>query len=210
MQRKVSFYANPDKTHCYQAGIKMILKHFYLEREYDWDELDKITAKVEGLWTWPMAGMVWLQDNGFELKNVEDFDYERFINEGEDYLIELFGEAVVRKQVAHSDIQQERQFARQLLDNVDTDVRIPEQQEIKDLLDEGYLIACNVNSRVLNGQNGYSGHFVLLIGYDADGFILHNSGPPPREGQRVSFELFEKAWAYPNDSVKNYFAVRRR
>lgn len=204
----VPFYANPDSTHCYQTGLKMILKHFYPEREYSWGELDKITAKVEGLWTWPMAGMVWLQGNGFELKNVEDFDYERFIDMGEKYLVELFGEATADVMLSHSDIQQEYQYARQLLDAVDTDVRVPERQEMKDRLDEGYLVACNVNSQVFNGGDGYVGHFVLLIGYDSDGFVLHNPGPPSVEGQHVGFELFEKAWAYPNGSAKNYFAVR--
>jgi hypothetical protein len=54
----------------------MMLKYFLPEREFTFRELDVISAKVEGLWTWPTATALWLVDNGFEVRNVETFDYK--------------------------------------------------------------------------------------------------------------------------------------
>ena len=54
MNKIVPFYTNTsDDTHCYQAGLKMILKYFIPDKDFSWEELDKFTAKVEDLWTWP-------------------------------------------------------------------------------------------------------------------------------------------------------------
>lgn len=210
MKQAVPFYANIDSTHCYQACLRMIMKYFYPQREYSWQELRQASAKAEGLWTWPMAGMVWLQQSGLELLNVEDFDYERFITEGEEYLIERSGETVARKQIEHSDIEQEYHYARELLKNITTEARVPSQAELKQKLDGGDLVVCNVNSHTLAGREGYVGHFVLLIDYDDKGFTLHNPGPPGIEAQHVTSDVFEKAWAYPNENAKNYFAVNNK
>lgn len=58
---EIPFFSNtPDNTHCYQAAIKMLAKYFWPQENYTWDELDKITVKVKGFWTWPMAGILWL------------------------------------------------------------------------------------------------------------------------------------------------------
>ena len=88
----IPFYSNTeDDTHCFQAVIKMVLKFFWPDKEFTWAELDKITAKVEGLWTWQMAGLLWLDANGFEVKDIEAFDYDQFIKKGGDYHGNVFG-----------------------------------------------------------------------------------------------------------------------
>ena len=72
---KVPFYSNtPDEMHCYQASLRMILNYFLPEKDYSWEELEKITAKVEGLWTWQYAGTLWMQKQGFEIKNIDPMD----------------------------------------------------------------------------------------------------------------------------------------
>lgn len=136
------------------------------------------------------------------------FNYGRFAKEGGAYLTELFGKSVGEAQIAHSDILQEMAFAEQLsLLNIN-EMRIPDVDELKQCIDQGYLIICNVNSRVLRDEQGYSGHFVLLYSYDADGFILHNPGLPAEPAKHVLFHSFERAWAFPNNRVKNYIAIR--
>ena len=55
------FYSNTkDNTHCFQAVIKMIAETYWPDESYSWDELDVLTQKKVGMWTWPMAGYVWL------------------------------------------------------------------------------------------------------------------------------------------------------
>jgi hypothetical protein len=187
----------------------MVLKHYWPNKEYSWEELERITAKVEGLWTWPTAGMLWLQDNGFEVHDVEAFDYTTFVEKGENYLIELFGKAVAREQISHSDINQEIEYAKQIVKKGLCESRIPNLTELKKQLDEKYLLICNVNSRALNHKDGYAGHFVLLTGYTDFGFIMHDPGPPGVKNREVKFADFEYAWAYPNENAQNYIAIKR-
>jgi hypothetical protein len=55
------FYSNTaDGTHCFQAGLKMILKHFIPEKDLTFEGLDKISMKIDGLWTWPIAALIWM------------------------------------------------------------------------------------------------------------------------------------------------------
>ena len=92
---KIPFYSNTkDATHCYQACFKMLLKFFWPEENYTWEKLDRITAKVKGLWTWPMAGILWLKERGVDCIIYDPFDYDKFYLYGGDYLIEYFGNDV--------------------------------------------------------------------------------------------------------------------
>lgn len=78
----VPFFENtPDETHRVQACYKMLLKYFVPSKEYSWEELEKLTGKDPGMYTWPMTGLIWLTKNGYEAKYVEYFEvsYEQFI-----------------------------------------------------------------------------------------------------------------------------------
>jgi len=207
--KEIPFYSNtPDGTHCFQASLKMILKYFFPSEEYSIEKLDKITAKVEGLWTWPMAGLIWLQEKGLEIKNIEVFDYDKFIKERGRYLIEEYGEEVGSAQIKYSNINQEIRLSQKLLEKVDIEKRIPEIKDIEELLANNYAIMVNVNSLALENEEGYEGHFVIIKGINDEGFVLNDPGLPGAENRKVDFETFEKAWAYPNEKSKNIMAFR--
>jgi hypothetical protein len=209
IDRDVPFYSNtPDDTHCFQASFRMVLKYFWPETEYSWEELEKITAKVEGLWTWPLAGLLWLKSQGFDVKNIEPFDYLRFINEGGKYLLDFFGEEVGDAQIQHSDVEQERRLAKGVVKNVTVVKAVPGINDIKNLLLDGYVVICNINAPAVNEQPGYSGHFVVVKGFDDEQLILHDPGLPPLENRQVKNKIFESAWAYPDQNSKNIIAVR--
>lgn len=210
LDRLVGFYPNTsDDTHCFQAVLKMILKYFYPEEDYSWQELDRKTAKVESLWTWPMAGILWLKEKGLYIRLIDPFDYKKFVEIGGQYLIDEYGDEVGNEQIQHSDIEQERELTKQYIEKVGIEKRIPELIEIKDYLEAGYLVGCNVNSKKLNRQEGYVGHFVIVKGFDDNRLIIHDPGLPPLENRKVGFATFEKAWAYPNEKAKNIMAFKR-
>lgn len=206
------FYANTgDGNHCYQAVLRMILKHFQPEREFTWEELDEITGKVEGYWTWATAGLLWLPEQGYEIVNVETFDAERFSKEGGDYLIAKYGKAVAKEQIAHTpDMAREQELAKGFLAKVNVERRIPDLSEIEDYLRKGYLIFCNVNSKALNKKPGFTGHFVLIVGFDDKHLKMHDPGAPGHKGRIVTKNHFMKAWAYPDEDAKNFVAIRYR
>src|SRR5262249_17130287 len=153
------FFANTDDTHCFQAVLRMILKHFLPAREFAWEELDKVTGKITNGWTWPYLGLMWMRDQGFDVINVDTFDNSRFSREGLKYLIEEYGEEFATSQAEHCDIAYEQKNAELFIETCKVERRSPDQRDLKSFLDRGYLVACNVNSVALNGQSGYAGHF---------------------------------------------------
>ena len=206
---QVPFYSNTtDDTHCYQAALRMVLKYFLKDRDFTLIELETMTAKVSGLWTWPTAGMLWMKENGFDVIDMEVFDYRMFAQEGEQYLIDFFGEKVGVAQIKHSYIPQEIELAKELLGKQIFKLVLPTYKTILKYLDKGYLVICNVNSHKLNNEKGYAGHYVVMKGYNEFGFTLHDPGLPAQENRFVNFEDFEKAWAYPNKKARNIIAFK--
>lgn len=207
--RNIPFFSNTkDDTHCFQASLKMALAYFWPKRRFSWQELDRISKKVKGLWTWPLAALIWCAKNEMEVRSIETFDYPDFIKKGGKYLIETFGEEMGKAQIGHSDIDQERRVSKDFIKYVRTEKRTPSLQDIKNLIREGFLIVCNVNARVLSREPGYAGHFVVIVGLRGDHIILHDPGLPPLKNRRVTRYRFEKAWAYPDARAKNIMAFK--
>lgn len=155
-----------------------------------------------------MAGLLWLKAQGLEVKNVEPFDYNRFVKEGGQYLIDVYGEEVGNAQIKHTDIEQERLVAKSFVNEIETVRDIPSVEDLRNLLLGGYLIICNINSNALNDQLGYVGHFVVIKGFDNDHLFLHDPGFPAFENRKVKIDLFEMSWAYPDENAKNVMAFR--
>lgn len=209
MKFKVPFYSNtPDDTHCFQATLLMVLKYFMPNEEYSWEELDQATAKKEGLWTWPLAGMLELQRMGFDVVHIEMFDYMLFAKQGDDYLHEFYGKEIAQAQIKHSDIQQEQRFAKEFIRKINFEKRIPDIGDIEKLMKRGFLIICNVNTCKLNQRDGYAGHFVVVTDYSDNELTLHDPGLPSIEDRIVSRDIFEQAWQYPDETAKNVTAFK--
>ena len=205
--KQVPFYSNTsDNTHCLQAALRIVLKYYCPDKEYTWEELEKFTAKKEGLWTWGMQGLINMQKLGFDVIVREDFDSQQFIEKGEEYLKEKFGKEVAREQIKHSDIDQEREIAKEYVKLFGTKGIPASLDELKSLLDSDYLIIANVNSKALNNKEGYVGHFVVIYNYDDTYLYLHDPGLPPQEARKVSFVQFLKAWEYPDEDAKGIMA----
>ena len=186
----------------------MVMKYFWPEKDYSWEELDKITAKVESLWTWPTAGLLWLKTQGMEVKNIEVFDYETFVREGGKYLIDECGEEVGKAQIERSDIEQERRLAKEFIGKIEVLEKIPSIRDIKMLLEEGFVVICNINAYALDNDRGYAAHFVVVKGFDDENLFLHDPGLPPLENRKVDFDTFERGWSYPDEKSKNVMAFR--
>lgn len=89
----IPFYANTkDDTHCYQAAFRSVLKYFYSSKQFTWKQLDLLTGKKKGLWTWPMVGLMNLKEMGLEVISINIFDYQQFADHGGSYLLKLYGE----------------------------------------------------------------------------------------------------------------------
>jgi len=205
----IPFFSNtPDGTHCFQAALKIILAYFWPSREFSYEELDKISAKVPGKWTWPTAAMTWLMEQGYDIRLIEDFDYDAFAKRGEAYIMERCGAEVGKAQIENSVISREREYAGKFAAVAPLENRIPTFEDIKELLEAGYLVICNINAAALYGFEGYSGHFVVVFECNQKTVTIHDPGLPSQPSLKVKHAIFEKGWAYPTEREKNLLAIR--
>lgn len=187
----------------------MILKYFFPERNFSWEELDKITGKRESeLWTWPTLSFIKMQELGFEVKNIGIFDYDEFVKRGINYLKDTYDDNVAEKQRQNSDINYEIENAKKLKNLIKKEKRIAGIKDISKLITKGYLVECSINSMALAGREGYRSHSVLVVDTEEDHITLHDPGPPPMPFRRVTIDDFNGAWAYPCENSKNVTAFR--
>lgn len=206
----VRFYPNSnDNTHCDQAVLKMIIKYFDPNKKISIKDLDLITLKKPGMYTWPHAGVIWLIDNGYEVKTMEPFDNKAFARYGLEYLEREFDQEVVDSIKELSDIEQGVMLANRVVKMGIDNKGVPSLNDLIRLLNEDFLVICAVNGKSLNGLEGYSNHSVLLVGSNDREFIFHDPGLPPYKYRRLSFNDFEKHWAYGGENNKTYIAVRK-
>jgi hypothetical protein len=204
----VPFFANPDTTHCYQAALKMVLGRFRPTLDHSWAELDRITGKTDGFGTWPFAGLIWLARQGLDLTSIEIMDNRRFAAEGRAYIAELTSREFAESIDRGLDLSQVQADAAAFVETGLCEVRVPTLDDVRRGVAAGGLVVCNVNSRALNGREGYMGHFVVAKGFDDSTLIVHDPGPPGQANRRVPFELFERAWADPAPTVKWLVTIR--
>ncbi len=139
------------------------------------------------------------------------FDYSKFVVNSFDYLVQEYGMDIACEQRDNSDLEYEVPIAKNFLANYKYTLQIPVIEDIKDLLVKGYLVGCNVNSCSLNGKEGYSGHFVIVIGFDQNSWIIQDPGGLQGgfANRCVSYDLFQTCWAYPNDRACNLLAIKK-
>jgi len=207
--KQIPFYSNTsDNTHCLQACYRMILKYFLPDRDYSWEELDRLTGKKEGKWTWPMKGLMNMKALGFEVKHITYFDYEVFSKIGIEYLKKEWGEDIAKVQDYHSDMQSEMSISKIYQSSGIHMFRQATVQDIKNLLDEKYLLICDVNQKVFLHTAGYNNHFVVVYGMNKEEIQFHDPGLPSFESQKLSVTEFQKAWEYPTHRDATLQALR--
>lgn len=187
----------------------MALGAFVPDREFTYEELDLISLKKPGKWTWPTAAMLWMIERGLEIKLIEEFDYADFAARGGEYLIERYGEEVGRSQMEHSDVEFERDISRRFARQAPIEKRPAELDDIRSEIEAGAVVIVNLNAARLSGAEGYSGHFVVVLDVADERVTLHDPGMPPKPDFTVDIERFQEAWAYPTLRDRNLMSIRR-
>ncbi len=209
MKLDIPFFPNTaDRTHCWQACFRMALKYFWPDKDYNYIDLDKISQKQEGMWTSPTASFLWLINQGFQVELFEDFDYQRLVDEGEEYIYEKLGREVGDAQIAHGDFNEERKIAAEFIKVGTYHQEVPDLSLLRGHLDKGYVVISNINSAALYGHEGYAGHFIVVVGHEGEDLFIHDPGLPPRPGHKISIKDFESAWAYPTANERNFVAIK--
>lgn len=199
MKLNVPFYAAfptpgyPEGVHCVETSLKMILKYFEPNTDYSIDELEKITDKQPEKGSWSFKWSIWFANHGYTVKHYSTFDFRAFMADGIGYIRRAYGDEVANWQAGNSDVELARSQTKEYLDKVEIVAKKPTIDDIRREHRANSLIKPMVNSRVLNGKEGYEGHSVVILDIDDNDISFHDPGLPAFENRKVSHQLFQEA-----------------
>lgn len=197
MKLNLKFYPNTkDNTHCVQALMKSILKKIYPKRNFTLDELEKISGKRKGKYTSMPGTVVGLKRLGLKVHIFGSFDYNQFVKYGSSYWRDNFSKEVSETQIETSDINSEVEDAKEMLKFGIFKKKKIRISDLGNFLEDGWFVMAHVNINLLNGKAGYSGHAVLITGFDKDYIWFHDPGLPPVQNRKETKKFFMQAFDY--------------
>lgn len=184
---EIPFFGNHNNASCGQCVYRMMLSYFYPDKNWSIHEMDALCGAVDGKYTWPYLPLTKLSEMGLSIKVFSKFDTKKFLDDPETYLIEQYGEDGAKNSIQNSDMDAVIQQAQAYLNMPKNDKfsRLNQSHTtaiIRELLDNDYLINMWVNSKKLNNEDGTTGHFILVHGYEGSNFIAHDPGGNDKNG----------------------------
>ena len=207
----ISFYPNTkDGFHCVQACLKSVLKFYFPRKDFSFKYLGKVTAHRRNKLTWDFAMLLFLLKKGFDIIYVTKFNYKKFAKQGEKYLQSLWRDDVYQYQKKYSDLKEERKFATSLAKSkrIKYYQRAAKLSDFRNLFKGEYLIMASINPFVLDGEDEYGSHLVLITNITKNFIYFHDPGNPPIPNRKASIKKFWKAASYPNNNSVDLIAVR--
>ena len=206
---KVPFFANTkDDTHCVQACFKMVLKFYFPDKDFSFEELDAMSYKVPGKGTWWFPALKQLEAMGVKCKIIELFDYQRYFKEGADYLVEFYGPQIATSILKTTNLEEVKHLIPALFPGVAYENRTAGISDIDELLSDGWLVAPEISSSVINNHVGTTAHMVIVFANDGSNYTFHDPGLPPRAGRVESKKLFQIAMQYAGENNTALLAFR--
>lgn len=193
MKIDIPFYKQPDPKGCVVATLRMALEYF--GQKYTWEELNELVERKEGKWGSFSAAVVKLKKEGWDVKIIETFDFERYYKEGVKYFYKKYGKSITEETfLPNYDFEASKKHAKELLSLGIAERRKLSFKEIEQYLNEGYLVAVVVNSRMLTGNEGFMAHAVLITGIDDENVWFHDSSfSSPQSNKKMNKKMFIKA-----------------
>lgn len=180
-----------------QVAMKVVCKHF-LDRDLSLCELDRLTGRDPGLWTWTTQVVTVLHDLGLKVRYHSLTELEPFL-EGEAFLQRQFGEETAGIMLKNSNWPVAEQSFRRTMEydlHTTSDLAF---DEIEAEMGRGTVPLMLFDDNVLKqNPGGYRGHFCPITGCSETQVFYHECGPGSPEADRaVDRGLFVRAWQAP-------------
>jgi len=176
MIKNIPFYKHPGEGRCFQACLRSVLEVLQPERDYDYDELDKISGRPRGDYgTWPVKPAIELSKMGFYVKYYSGIDGEKFIKDGKDYLKEILPADVIRR-IHEGSFNEARALAPEMLK-----MDLFEQKKIdfnflQTELNKGRYPIIMITTALITGKfDNFGEHYVVMLGLDGEYINIHDS-----------------------------------
>jgi len=206
------FHANPDQHHCLQSTLRMALEASEPGSTYSLRVLDLLTQRRPNEGTWTHAAYLALGALPVQARALDAFDYAAFADNPVKAVFDHFPTQVASSMAMGFDLVAAATLARELVERqpIPVESRSPDLSDLDTLLDQGWLVICNVDAGVLDDGPSPSGHSVLVWDRDGDTYIAHDpgqngTGHPDRPIER---EHLLRAWSYMGGRSRELLAVR--
>ena len=144
--------------------MKTVLKHF-LHKDVSLEELDTLTGRKTGFWTWTSQVVTVLHEQGLDVKYYSTSDLEPFLA-GEPFLRKHFGKDA-EKILRFTDLPVALESIRKFLNLKIFEKRKLPFSQIEYHITQGHVPLMLVDHHKLVGRAGfYQGHFVVVTGFD--------------------------------------------
>lgn len=186
LRLEIPFYSG-HKFYCAQACIKMALKYFYPHQEFTYKELAQKSVKHKKFGTFSVGLAKALAESGLD--------------------VSFFTSSLKQNNQKQSSIEYYKKYknflriADKLIDNsIKCGVIVEEKnfklEEIIEFFTREYIMIPLLNWKVIKGEKGFQGHFVVISGMDSENIYVHNPGPNhPEPFMQLEKKVFYNAWS---------------
>lgn len=185
------FYKNDDNNHCLQCCLLMVHNSVLENPNLSFNEIDELTEYDGNLWTWSIAGAMFLSKKFKGVKIINDsFDYRMFAAEGKKYLEKEWTTQFLESQEKHASInfEKERRLAAKFIESGGITEHLKcDENFLSELLKNNFLIA-HLDQGDLYGEHNDRSHYVLLHDSVDDRFLMHDPGLP----EKINFRIEKK------------------
>jgi len=199
----IPFYRQSDSGNCMQTQIKMALKYYFPEKDFSFEELDRLTGRTPGKWTWTSQLLPVLLDNGLDAYYYSSSSYDGIKEGGKEYILEYYGKEDGQIMIDHTNFDSLYASIEKLEENEKFVNEKLDFSYIEKEFKKGHVIILVIDKNVLLGNNRpYSGHGITLTKINETHVSLHDSAGTPN--LTVKKEQLIKAWdntATDNDAI---------
>jgi len=161
--KNVPFYSNKeDDMHCVQAVFRSLFDYFFNEK-LSWKEIDKLMKVQPHKATWTLLSHTALAQRGINVKVIEPFDYKRFLEVGVSYVKSTYDSQTANYYLKTSNLLSLQQEIPCFLSSISVQKTKPNRKDIDDLLEQGYIVGCEINPFALEKQSGFTLHYILIL-----------------------------------------------
>ena len=197
MKINIPLYSNlKDDTHCFQACMKMALKHFFPEKNFSFRKLEKMTRKERGKGTWPMAGAVALEKMGLRVAVFSMLDFRKFSKNALEYLGKEYGRGSGAIITENGSLDEAMKDSAEMVRRGIYRFRKLGTADIEKFFARGCMVILNVSHRHISDHEEEFGHYVIMTGFDRERIYVHDPGLPPRKDLGIRKSRFVKAWKH--------------
>lgn len=208
MRLEIPFFPNTmgDGNQCMQVSCLSLIPYF-TGKDLSAEELDVLSHRKKGYWTYTAQIVTVLHDLGLDVKYFSKIDPAPFLD-GESFIRDHYG-AVAEQILKHTDIPVLIDSIHQLQKYKLFQKKVLDAEELEIHLQQGHGIIMVVDyHKLLEKEGPYQGHAIVLTGYDKSHFFFHDSGPHnPTPHDIIPKKILLDAWNAPgtdNDVVVVY------